>query len=188
MTQRKSLVYARDLTPYRPTGASNTHPLAIGLIAAYLHDKLGDRIDVELFKYPQDLSDALERQTPRLLGFSNYSWNCNLSYEYVKRVKARHPGTVFVFGGPNYGLAPEEQHAFWKRYPLIDFYVLKEGEVALVKLIRALEAFEFDAVALKREGIVVPSTHYAHEGNLCAGRCCRALTTSTTFRRRTARA
>src|SRR5262249_19597688 len=120
-------------------------------------------------KYPRDLSDALERRTPSLLGFSNYSWNCHLSYEYVTRVKRRHPQTVFVFGGPNYGLAPEEQAAFWARFPLVDFYVLREGALALVELIRSLDGADFDAGALKRAGTVIPSTHYAHEGRIVSG-------------------
>jgi radical SAM superfamily enzyme YgiQ (UPF0313 family) len=168
VTQTRALVYLADLTHTGQLVASNTHPLAIGLIGAYLREHMADRIEVELFKYPQDLSAALAQRTPRLIGFSNYSWNCNLSYEYVKRIKSRFPETVVVFGGPNYGLAPEEQHAFWARYPLIDFYVLKEGESALVKLVRALVAYDFDAESLKAEGLQIPSAHYVHDGALTA--------------------
>jgi radical SAM superfamily enzyme YgiQ (UPF0313 family) len=169
MTTSPFVVYLADLTHTGQLVASNTHPLAIGLIAAYLKGKLADRVEIELFRYPADLSAALERRTPQVLGFSDYSWNCNLSYEYVRRVKRQQPETVIVFGGPNYGLVAEEQQAFWSRYPLVDFFVVKEGEAAMVKLLGALEEFAFSAAALKQAGVIVPSIHYFHDGRVVAG-------------------
>ncbi|MFN8543851.1 MAG: cobalamin-dependent protein [Candidatus Binatia bacterium] len=164
-----TLVYLADLTHTGQLVAANTQPLGVGLVGAYLLAHLPGEVEVELFKYPDDLGAALARRWPRVMGFANYSWNANLAREYARRVKALHPETVIVFGGPNFGLAPEEQDAFWTRHPHVDFYVVKEGEAATLGLVRALAAHGWDAGALKRAGTVVPSVQYVQEGRLVAG-------------------
>jgi hypothetical protein len=169
MAAEPLLVYLADLTHTGQLVAANTHPLAIGLIGAYLKHHLGDAVEVELFKYPDDLDAAVARRPPRVMGFSNYSWNCALGHDFARRVKARHPETVIVFGGPNYGLAAAEQEAFWQRHPVMDVYVLKEGEAAMLGLVHALAAVGWDVEALKRAGTEVPSCHYVRDGRLVAG-------------------
>lgn len=167
--EKKTFVYLADLTHTGQLVAANTHPYGIGLIGAYLASKLPGTVDVQLFKYPDDLKTALDNRIPRIIGFSNYSWNCHLSQEFARRIKERHPEIIIVFGGPNYGLSLEEQTEYWRRFPYMDFYVLKEGEAAMVELVNALERFEYDAGALKKEGAVVPSCHYVHNGDFVAG-------------------
>ena len=169
MLKRKVIIYLADLTHTGQLVATNIHPLAIGLIAAYAKAGLGEMVDIELFRYPEDLRAAIERRPPDILGFSNYSWNCNLSYAFAKRVKQRHPKTVIVFGGPNYGLSREEQDQFWQRYPLIDFYVPKEGERATIELIKRLDEYDFDARSLKEEGVALPSCHYVYGDRFVSG-------------------
>jgi len=165
----KPLIYFADLTHTGQVIASNIYPLGIGLIGGYLLQALPDQVEVELFKYPQDLSAALARRAPRVLGFANYSWNCNLAYAYACRVKRRFPETVIVFGGPNYGFLPGELADFWSRYPLIDFYVIREGERAFVEFVRTLAAFGYDSRAIKAQRITLPNCHYQHEGELITG-------------------
>jgi radical SAM superfamily enzyme YgiQ (UPF0313 family) len=159
-------VYLADLTHTGPVLSSNVHPLAAGLIGAQLMKSLPGLVEVELFKYPQDLSAAVSRRAPRIAGFSNYSWNCNLAYEYALRLKKNFPDVIVVFGGPNYGLEPEEISAFWQHHPLIDFYVVKEGELAMVELVRALHHFNYDARALKESGARPPNCHYSWKGEM----------------------
>ncbi len=154
------LIYLADLTHTGPVLSSNYFPLAPGLLAAYLLKHVADEVEIELFKYPQDLTRALEHRTPTILGFSNYSWNCDISYQFATRVKQRHPQTTIVFGGPNYDLCPEEIADFWQRYPNIDFHVVREGEEAMLSLYRLLQAHNFDAAALKCSGVEVPSCHF----------------------------
>ena len=164
MTTDKTTIYLADLTHTGQTVASNMFPLSIGLLGAQLTQDLGDTLDVNLFKYPADLSSALESKQPAIIGFSNYSWNCNLAYDYACRIKTQYPETVIVFGGPNYGLREEEIAEFWKRYPLIDFYIVKEGELAFVQLVQVLITYGFDIDSLKSDGIVPDNCHYAYEG------------------------
>jgi len=165
----RTVVYLADLTHTGQLVATNIHPLAIGLVAAYAKKMLGDRVDIELFRYPEDLRTAMERRPPDILGFSNYSWNCNLAYEFAKRVKQRHPKTVIVFGGPNYGLSREEQERFWHRYPILDFYMVKEGEKSTVELIETLTRYGFDLEALKGDEVIMPNCHYVHGDKFISG-------------------
>ncbi len=169
MSDERLTVYLADLTHTGQLIATNFHPLAIGLIAAYAQKTLGDAVEVELFRYPEDLKAALERRPPQILGFSNYSWNCNLAYEFAKRAKQKYPRTVIVGGGPNYGLSREEQERFWRRYPLLDFYVVKEGEMSLIELIGALTRYEFNVAALKNDGTIIPNCHYVQGGKFVCG-------------------
>ena len=169
MAENRIVMYLADLTHTGQLIATNFHPLAIGLIAAYTKKRLGEAVEIELFRYPNDLKAALERRPPQILGFSNYSWNCNLAYQFTRRVKRRYPQTIVVFGGPNYGLSREEQQRFWRRYPSLDFYVVKEGEPATIELIDALVQYQFDVEALKSDGLILSNCHYLHDGQLVCG-------------------
>jgi radical SAM superfamily enzyme YgiQ (UPF0313 family) len=155
-------VWLCDLTHTQQTIASNTIPLAIGMIAAYLKKHLGESINIRLFKYPEKLVENLLAGPPRLLGFSNYVWNLDLSYSLAARVKSENPETVVVFGGPNYPQDPGEQEAFLKRRPAIDFYLFREGEPGLLSLLQTLLAHNFDLQGVKKSRL--PNVHYLAEG------------------------
>ncbi len=169
MKDKKVLIYLADLTHTGTVLSSNVHPLGVGLIAAYLLKNFPEEIEIELFKYPDDLSQALERQVPHIMGFGNYSWNLNLSYGYAKQIKRRYPEIVIIFGGPNYGLEQEEMEDFWKRYSAIDFNIIREGEVAMVELFRQLKAFDFNAGELKKSGVSLANCHYTSDGKINLG-------------------
>jgi tRNA A37 methylthiotransferase MiaB len=165
----KEQIYFADLSHTGTTVSANFFPLAIGYVAANLLDKCSDRIEIELFKYPDDLSSALSKLVPRIIGFSNYSWNLNLSYEYIKRIKLKYPKTIIVMGGPNYGLTKEEISDFWARHSLIDFHIVFEGENAMVELFRALESVDFNVDALKAKKTKLPNCHYKYDGQIVEG-------------------
>lgn len=148
------LIFLADLSHTGQLVASNTFPLAIGLIGAnILREIPGAR--VELFKYPDDLDRALQREVPDVVGFSNYSWNCNLGMAYAKRIKHAHPSCTIIAGGPNYGSTDAEHEDYWARFPFVDYYVYKEGEIATVELLRAL------GTPATRQ---TPSCHYLDNG------------------------
>ena len=50
-------------------------PLAPGYLASYAKNYFGDTIDVEIFKYVEDLDKAFARKVPHFLCMSIYSWN-----------------------------------------------------------------------------------------------------------------
>ena len=43
-------------------------PLGAALVASYAKKKLGDKIEYELFKYPQDLKNYVENKSPKFSG------------------------------------------------------------------------------------------------------------------------
>lgn len=144
-------------------------PLGIGLISAYLLKKFPGEISVELFKFPEDLSGTLSRQIPKIMCFANYSWNLNISYEYIKVIKERVPQTIVIMGGPNYGFEKHEISKFWEKYPLIDFYIVLEGELAMAEIVKVLYSFDFDVDAIKESGIKIPNCHYKVKDKIIKG-------------------
>ena len=75
MKKNKTLIYFADLTHTGTVISSNYFPLASGLIGSMLLREMPDLVDIEIFKYPQDLSDAVALKMPKIVGFTNYSWN-----------------------------------------------------------------------------------------------------------------
>jgi len=149
--------------------ASNVFPLGIGLIGANIVREIPEA-RVELFKYPQDLDAALGREVPNVVGFSNYSWSCNIGMAYAQRIKARWPTTIIIAGGPNYGATEEEHNDYWQRFPWVDFYIYKEGEQATVDLVRRLEQADFSADAVKRDGgSTLSNAHFQSMGEIIKG-------------------
>ena len=51
---------------------SNTHPLGSAYVAAYCQDQFKGNIDINLYKYPDDLIKSLSSKLPQILAFSNY--------------------------------------------------------------------------------------------------------------------
>lgn len=166
---KKTLIYLADLTHRGLVLSSNVFPLSIGLIAAYLIDKRSESVEVELFKYPEDLSAALEKRKPDVMAFANYSWNFHISYEYSRVIKRLWPNIPVVFGGPNYGLEKDEIADFWSKYALIDFYIIREGEDAFVQLVDNLTKFSMNAPRLKASRTALPNCHYLEAGEIISG-------------------
>lgn len=131
--------------------------------------KKPDDVDVDLFKYPEDFSAALEQETPDIVGFANYSWNFNISIEYMKVIKKLWPETTIVFGGPNYAISAEEIELFWKTNEEIDFYVAREGEESFLQLIDALLAVDLNVDALKNDRVEIGNVHYAVDNEIIQG-------------------
>lgn len=148
MIVKVPLILLCDLTYTQQTIASEVMPAAVGSLAAYLLEYTNKPLDIEIYKYPQKLIEDLERwhnkRPVQIVGFSNYVWNLNLSLVFAGVIKRHSPETIIVFGGPNFPDDPDEQEAFLRKYPVIDFHVIKEGEAALCNLVTQLIANNFD--------------------------------------------
>ena len=146
-------IYLCDLTYTQQTIASDVMPAAVGGIAAYLKEEI-TAVNVRLFKYPEQLVAELEalksgqKALPRLVGFSNYVWNANLSLGFASVIKKHFPSIVIVFGGPNLAYDVTEQEAYLRKHPVIDFHVVKEGETAFCNLVRTLMAHDWQTSAV----------------------------------------
>ncbi len=151
-----------------PTNQHKTVPYAAGCVGAHVAAALGDRVSVEVFRSPAEMGEAFAARRPDILAFTNYVWNLELSYEVIRRAKDAAPGTIVVMGGPNYPTAAEAQRAFLERYPLVDFYVYKEGEIPFLELVRGLLDAGMDAVAFKRGRPVTAAVHYLTDDGFVA--------------------
>jgi radical SAM superfamily enzyme YgiQ (UPF0313 family) len=158
-----------DLTHTGQTVQANVFPLGISMVAAYAKQELGDEIDVEMFRYPDDLNTYLETNQPRIAAFSCYSWNINLACQFAHLIKKKWPDTITVFGSVNFPFDPEEQRAFLAARPAIDFYILNDGERPFVAFYEALRDADFNAAQLKAARTPIPSTRYLADGELVAG-------------------
>ena len=136
-----------------------------------------DKVDIALFKYPHDLEAYLEKTTPKIACFSNYSWNIKLAYEHARRIKEKSPSTIIVFGGPNYPLEVDEQEDFLKAHPAIDFHVWFEGEQCFIALLNALFEVGLNTEKLKESRLQIPSCHYLDpQGKIVRGELFSRLT------------
>tara|TARA_B110001452_G_scaffold227409_1_gene202299 strand:- start:47 stop:2179 length:2133 start_codon:yes stop_codon:yes gene_type:complete len=143
MNSRKLKIYLCDLTYDTIILVSDTIPINIGLIGAYLDHHLKDKVEISLFKYPNDVMEQIEKDPPDVIGFSNYSWNSNLSEFVAAFTKKIKKDTIILQGGTNFPNQPEEQAKFLKLRPSTDVYTLYEGEKAALKIIeRILENWD----------------------------------------------
>lgn len=128
-------IYLGDLTHTGLGIATEAFPLNVGLVASYALKRFGRSIEVTLFKYPEDLLEALNRQPPHLLGLSNYTWNSRLSYHFLERAKALDRNIFTVFGGTNYPFDPINQEKFLRERPALDLHLYYEGETAFSQVV-----------------------------------------------------
>ncbi|MEE8058844.1 MAG: cobalamin-dependent protein, partial [Pseudomonadales bacterium] len=162
-------IYLADLTHTGTVISSNIFPLAIGLVGAYLKEHLEYPLEIELFKSPEEFNQRLTDDPPAIIGFSNYSWNEQISLAFARRIKQCYPEIVTIFGGPNYGLEDEEIESYWSVEPPVDFYIVKEGEEAMLQLVRQLVEYKFDVNRIKNERLNIANTHYLHQGEIVNG-------------------
>ena len=155
----RTTVFLADLTHTALGISALSFPLGTAFVASYAQSILGDKFAFQLFKYPEDCADAVLAHTPRVIGFSNYAWNIELSYKLASWIKQHSPETIVVFGGPNFPIAASEQATFLERRPNIDFYIQNEGEIGFVELLRLLDQHDFDINSLHRAQPII--------GNCC---------------------
>lgn len=132
-------VWLADLTYTQQAISADLIPQAVGGIGAYTESRVDMARSIRIFKYPEKLAAALAQDGfPDVIGFSSYIWNSSLSSAFARRIKELSPKTVVVFGGPHYPVLPEYQEAFLRERPEVDFYIVKEGELAFANIVAAL--------------------------------------------------
>lgn len=128
-------------------------PLNIGYISAYAKKFLGDSVDIKLFKYPKDFMEQFEKEKVDLVGFSNYTWSADLNNKMSEWVKKISPQTIVVFGGPNIDYSQAKYKRFFLEHPFTDLYVLYQGEIAFLNILKRILERGQDLLALKTEPI-----------------------------------
>jgi radical SAM superfamily enzyme YgiQ (UPF0313 family) len=161
---RATKIFLCDLTHVNgETLSSNVFPLGAGMLGAFLlKSDIGKLLDIEIFKYPDDLNRRLAAESmPNIVGFANYSWTFELSRAFAEAIKKWNPSVITVFGGPNYGLTDEEVNSFWhqnKEY--VDFNVILEGEIGFYSLVKSLMLHDFRLDEVKSKPELLKNLHY----------------------------
>ncbi len=113
-------------------------PYAVGLLVAYaFKDELVKReYDFKRFVFTrEDTNSVVESlESPTFVGFSNYIWNTRYNLTLAKKIKAKYPECVILFGGHN--VPPN--NSFLEEYGFIDFLIHGEGEEAFKALLTEL--------------------------------------------------
>lgn len=134
-------IFLADLGHDQVTVSSDVFPLGVANLATYVQARgdVGEPLEIEIFRRPDALRDAIDAGTPDLVGLSNYAWNYRLSRHFARYVKERDEDVLVALGGPNFPLTEEEQEEFVRSMPEIDVHVrgpTYEGERAFAHLVR----------------------------------------------------
>lgn len=137
---KKLNIYLGDLVHNSVAKGPFTIPLNIGYIGAYAKKQFNKDINIKLFKYPNQIIDAIKENHPSIIGLSNYAWNVDLNYKIIEFAKGRYNQIISVLGGPEFPVDNQERKDYLKQKPLVDFYIVKEGECNFSSLVgRVLE-------------------------------------------------
>lgn len=149
-------IYLGDLTYTTLSLATEAFPLNIGYVGAYCKRQFGDRAELTLFKYPDELDRAIREAPPDVLGLSNYPWNHALGLELFTMMHEVRPETLCIMGGSNIPHQPELQAEFMKTKPMVDMYVYLEGEIGFANILQKvldIGGVGFDKTRLKEKPI-----------------------------------
>ena len=128
-------IYFADLTYDTVSLSTDAFPLNVGYIASYCLDKYGSKLDVTLFKYIDELEQAILDNPPDILALSNYVWNHRIDSEMFRIASKQNPNALKVWGGPNFPLDLPSQKKFLDKHPEVDIYVPLEGEIGFSKIV-----------------------------------------------------
>ena len=168
-SKNKPNIWISDLTHTEQGIVSRTFPLGAGCVYSYAKKQLGTQFNFKLFKFPSKLNEELLKESPKMLCFSNYKWNFELSYKFAELAKERDRNVITVWGGPNFPIDKSEKVDFLKKWPAIDFVIELEGELGFVDLIKSLSDYNFEATKLKNNCKKIINTCYINESTLISG-------------------
>lgn len=150
-------------------------PLGVGFVAAYAKKVFGEKIEVNIQKFPEKFNAQLAEEIPPVVCFGFYSWNARLSLAFAQYIKKANPKTVVVFGGPNFPLPQDERKEFLEKHPQIDFYFKWDGEQAFAKFLQDLFDAKMDYQSLKQKRHLGDNLCYLVDGEYIEGPNARVL-------------
>lgn len=133
--KNRCIIYLADLVHNYAAKGPHTFPINIGYIASYAKKFYGDGIEIQLFKFPGELIDAIEKKRPHIVGLGNYTWNLDINNRIISWVKSLSQDILTVYGGPDYPVAHQDCLRYFKERPYLDFYVINQGEKGFLNLV-----------------------------------------------------
>jgi len=125
-------------------------PLNVAYLAAYVNKMLPGSFSIKIIKDPYKLIETIESRSPKVVAFSNYIWNKNLSLQFAAYTKTQHPECITIMGGPNINVIDHEWvKNFTLKHPQIDFLIEGEGEVKMYNLLACSLEHKFQLDEIK---------------------------------------
>lgn len=79
---------------------------------------------------PIDIAEKLLTQTPKIIGFGVYIWNCQETLAVISTIKTISPETIIILGGPEVSYETEKQSLF----EVADFVVTGAADKSFYQL------------------------------------------------------
>lgn len=125
----------------------NYLPYSIGCLESYVRSQAPDparfRFLSQIYKRLPIHAIVDHLEPADIVGFSTYVWNAQISQEAARRLKARRPEVLVVFGGPH---VPDHAEAFLRANPFIDLVVHNEGERTFLALLETFPKPDWSAL------------------------------------------
>jgi radical SAM superfamily enzyme YgiQ (UPF0313 family) len=134
----KLKIYLGDITHDTIVLVSDTIPINIGFIASYMKKTFGEKIDISLFKYPNEIINAIKSNPPDMIALSNYSWNSNLAEFIASFAKKYNSNVVTTQGGTNFPHDELSQKKFLSQKPATDIFTFLEGEKSCSNIVQRI--------------------------------------------------
>ena len=150
---KKVRIFLCDLTYDTIILVSDTIPINIGFVGSYLKKRFGEKVEIDLFKYPNDVIKEIKKSPPDIIALSNYSWNSNLSEFVASIAKEINPNVVTIQGGTNFPHESFLQKEFLINKPATDIYCLLEGERSCSNVVKKVIDSNFDKKKIFEEPI-----------------------------------
>ncbi len=120
----------------------------------------------DLFDQKQKMIDEIIKEKPDMLAMSVFADNYQWSLDVARKVREKHPDCLTVWGGIHPTTVPEEVIS----QDVVDFLVIGDGELPMVKLLDALgNGQKFDDIPnlwFKQNGTVKKGAHsFLAKGN-----------------------
>ena len=138
-------------------------PLNIASIAEYTESELGSAVEITLFKYLDDLMQALDRERPAILGLSNYVWNTDINEKAIEYAVGVEQKPVIVMGGPAISPNPSQIKGFLNDKNGLNAHIILEGERPFLGLVKA---YQQEGPNFLKSGCEIPGCAYLCDGEL----------------------
>lgn len=137
-------------------------PFVIAKMASFINKELGANVEIKVIRTIEQFYSTVEQESFDIAGFSHYIWNANLSNFLSQHIKIVQPNCAIIFGGPNFPVNVDNQPQYLADLPAVDFFIEKEGEIALKNLLIALIDNKLDIEQVK--GLRINSVRSIKDG------------------------
>ena len=145
----KDIIYIGDLS-YKEDGTP--FPLGAGYIASMVDYYYNNNFETVIFTNPLELTEAIKKNTPKIVALANYSWNNNINCEVLKFTKNISNKIITVLGGPFFAKNDKIWlKDFFNNNKALDFYVSGEGEWKFIQVVKQSQenSYEVDRISNK---------------------------------------